>query len=284
MEVRGCGPKRRSRQGLVPGGLFFLIALCLAVPANGVSKFSIGPSRVEAAWKPGTKETLVIEAVNQGDDDLRLKAYAADFDIDEAGELSYPKPGQIAHSCADWFRFNPQTAEVAKGTSGPVRATARIPADASGAYRCVLFLEDVPPPSRVKKQMFAIQMNARLGSVLYINVGPMPPPLIRIEQLVASAGEDGQVEAEALVVHAAGGTLRPQGTWELVGSDGRSVEKSDVGFPLLPDHRRRARWSAEPGPGSYIVRLSLDYGGEKRLIAEAPVTVSSAKPKAPTKK
>ena len=283
MAIRGsfrCGPVLRSGavRNFLSLAALAALALAIAAPAGAVSKFSIGPSRVEAQWKPGTEETTVIEAVNQGDDDLRLKSYGADFEIDEAGEIDYPRSGPGPRSCAGWFRFNPQTLEIPKGTSGPVRATARIPADAAGNYRCVLFLEDVPPPSKVKRKVFAVQMNARLGVIVYVTVGPVGPPAVRVEQLSARGRDDGKLEAEAVISHVSGSMARVVGKWELVGAAGTPVESGESAVPLLPEHRRRVTWIASPPPGDYQLRLTLDFGAEKRIVAETPVTVSAPGP------
>jgi hypothetical protein len=255
-----------------------LLVLACPDPAQAISKLSVGPARLELKLAPGSESTYLLDAVNHGDDTLLVKTFAAEFDLDEAGEAQYPKaPG--ARSCSAWFRVNPQTLELPVSASGSVRATVRVPADAQGTYWCVVFLEDVPPPAPKRGRAFSVRMNARIGTVVYIDVGDVAEPKLKLESLAAVPDEEhGGFDATALVTHAAGGYLRPAGTWELVSESGDVVATWDVGFPLLPGHGYRAHWASTVAAGRYRVRLSLDFGGPKRLVGETVVTVP---PKAP---
>ena len=257
----------------------WLLALLLAAgPVGallGLAKFTIGPARLELRLEPGAETTVVLDAVNHGDEPLRLKVYAFDFDFDADGGLQYGRSLSGARSCASWFRFNPQVLEVERaGGSEPVRATARVPPNASGTYWCVLFLEDVPPPLKPGSRAVAAQFNARVGSIVYVDVGPAAAPVLHIESLATAPAAENP-EAVAEVVHASGGYLRPQGQWELLSADGSVLQREDVGFPLLPGKRLRLRWPIRQGAGRYTLRLSLDYGGPKRLVAETTITVSA---------
>lgn len=259
--------------------LFWVLPLLACpFPAQAISKLSVGPARLELKLAPGSETTYLLDAVNHGDDTLLVKTLAAEIDLDDSGEAQYPKvPGP--RSCSAWFRVNPQTLELPVAATGSIRATVRVPADAQGTYWCVLFLEDVPPPAPKRGRGFAVRMNARIGTVVYIDVGDAGEPRLDLESLAAVPDEKpGGFAATAVVAPAAGGFLRPSGTWELVSESGEVVASAEVGFPLLPGHRYRARWSAPAAPGRYRVRFGLDYGGPKRLVGETAVTVP---PKAP---
>jgi hypothetical protein len=253
--------------------------LVFACPGSvqAFSKLSVGPARLELKLPPGSESTYLLDAVNHGEDQLLVKTYGAEVDLDEAGEPDYPKnPGP--RSCAAWFRVNPQTLELPKDGTGSVRATVRVPPDARGTYWCVVFLEDVPPPAPKRSRGFAVRMNARIGTLVYIDVGETGDPQIKLGSLAAIPGDAGGFEATALVEHAGGGYVRPTGMWELVAESGEVVASKEAGFPLLPDHKYRARWSAAAAPGRYRVRLGLDYGGPKRLVGETVVTVPTKAP------
>jgi hypothetical protein len=255
----------------------FLVLAC-PDPAQAISKLSVGPARLELKLAPGSESTYLLDAVNHGDDTLLVKTSATEFDLDEAGEAQYPKvPGP--RSCSAWFRVNPQTLELPVSTSGSIRATVRVPADARGTYWCVLFLEDVPPPAPRRGRGFSVRMNARIGTVVYMDVGDVGEPKLKLESLAAVPdGEHGGFDATALVTHAGGGYLRPSGTWELLSESGEVVGTQETGFPLLPGHGYRARWASPVAAGRYRLRLGLDFGGPKRLVGETVVTVP---PKAP---
>ena len=258
----------------------FLLAGCPASTALGLAKFTIGPARLELRIEPGAETTVVIDAVNHGEESLRLKVYAFDFDMDADGGIQYGRSLARDRSCASWFRFNPQVLELGKsGDSEPVRATARVPPGTSGTYWCVLFLEDVPPPIKPGSRALAAQFNARVGSIVYVDVGPPSPPALRVETFGSvPAPASGPLEVAAEIVHEGGGYLRPQGHWELVSAAGEVLAREEAAFPLLPGHRYRLRWAIRQPAGRYTVRLGLDYGGPRRVVAEAPGTVAAPVP------
>jgi hypothetical protein len=255
-----------------------LLLLACPDPAQAISKLSVGPARLELKLAPGSETTYLLDAVNHGDDTLLVRTSASEFDLDGAGEAQYPKtPGP--RSCSAWFRVNPQTLELPVSATGSIRATVRVPAEAHGTYWCVLFLEDVPPASSRRSSGFVIRMNARIGSIVYIDVGDVGEPRLKVESLAAVPDEEhGGFDATAVVTHAGGGYLRPAGTWELVSEAGEVVATHEVGFPLLPGHDCRAHWASPAAAGRYRLRLGLDFGGPKRLVGETVVTVPPKTP------
>lgn len=280
MRVERLGREPVSPRAVSPtrDWLLFFLAVSLlfaARDARAIAKFSIGPPRFELKLDAGSETTLLIDVVNHGDEDLRLKAYATDFDLDEDGQPTYPGGARSAHSCTGWFRFNPQTLKLGVAGTDGVRATARVPKDAAGTFWCALFLEDVPLPKRAeKKALYGIEMKARIGALVYVDVGPLPARSVRAEKLSSVANpETGKVDSIAELVHDGGGYTRVTGTWELVSAEGKVIATSPVNAPLLPGHRERFRWSADAAAGSYTVRLNLDFGGPKHLVVETVVTV-----------
>jgi hypothetical protein len=272
-----ASPDVRERGSWPVSYLWAAILVVLAEPAFAIAKYSIGPPRSELRLEAGSETTLVLDVVNHGDESLRLKVYAADFEIDSDGRAQFPKGSGAARSCAEWLRFNPQTLEIDSSASSPVRATARVPRETpSGTYWCAILVEDVPPPPTKgqKKTVFGMELKARLASLVYLDVGETGEKGVRIESLRAET-KGGKLEATGEVSHSSGGYLRLVGAWDLVSADGTVAKSESINVPLLPAHRQRLRLSTDAGPGKYTVRLSLDFAGAKRVTAETNVTVPS---------
>ena len=102
--------------------------------------------------------------------------YALDWSLDRLGAPQFGKPNTLPGSCTSWIQVNPTDLVVPPGEKREVRYTAKVPEGVQGTYRSVIFLENVPPPNVSGGRSIAI--NGRIGSILYLQVGPQSRDLL----------------------------------------------------------------------------------------------------------
>lgn len=242
--------------------LVSLVVAHLAGAGLVAAQFAVSPVIVQLAHDPtGTATLLRID--NEGEDVMRFRVYAVDFDQDRDGEHHFAAAGTFPRSCAGRLSFAPDALTVPAGSGAVVRVSLE-PGDDPTCWS-MLFVE---APSAGTG---AIRVNQRIG--------------VKIYGLGAKRGADG--ELASATVRPAGDSvevafafrnpgdwpLRPSGAVEIRDAGGAMITTAPVpAFSVLPGHERLLRVNLpveSAGPGRYLAVPILDFGADYLAGAQA---------------
>lgn len=227
--------------------------------------FTVDPMTLETAATAGTPQTGVVTISNPlsgrpGELGIpaRLRVYAQDWTLDRQGTPQFTRPGTTPGSCSGWLRINPVEVVVPPGQSRPVRYTFTVPPGASGTYHTILMFETTPTPMQQGQRV--VNINGRIGSALYIQIGP------QVRRARITGFSVTPQDATLTVENTGNSHIRLKGTLQFRDGDGHLVQQVPLpGGVVLPgaDNVRELRLKTPPFQhGAYAVTALLDYGGE----------------------
>lgn len=255
--------------------LAFLLPLLalLGTPAKAAPvSFGVLPMNSEIPVAAGESHTGTFNIKNEApanSEPLRLRAYIMDWKLDRDGTPQFSKPGAEATSCASWIKLNPVELAVPAGQEVPVRYTVTVPQGVQGAFRCIVMFEAVPEPNQIGPRTVGI--NGRIGSVLYVQVGPLAKRA-RITRFAVTPENATLTVANTGTSH-----VRLRGTLKFEDASGKLVRQEPLpNAVVLPgaDGIRDLSVKLSPlPPGEYTVSVLLDFGGEALVGARTHVQV-----------
>ena len=138
------------------GVLIILLNCCFALT------LSLDQPSVYLDTDRGAATTHKVRLSNSGEDNLRLKIYAQDWQYTEDGAKEFLPAGSTPYSCANWLKLSAETLTIPANSSKEVTFELRTPKDAVGGHQAVIFFEtvDETPAGQVS-------YGARLGTLVY---------------------------------------------------------------------------------------------------------------------
>ena len=146
--------------------ILFLVIWFLILPAEvTIATVRVEPARIIINALNDKPSTGMIEVVNNGEEEIELKAFLNDWSLDNKDSLVVFEPGKTDYSLNELIKFNPKEFTIAPGKKQIVRFTISTPKDdIIRERRGVVFFEremqdiDVGTGSRVRSQ---------IGTVIY---------------------------------------------------------------------------------------------------------------------
>ncbi len=160
--------------------LIIMTILLTGFNAKAFAQFAevfVYPDKIELDFTKKNKRFLskVIHVENPTQKTLRIRSYVENWDLNENGSVVFLK-GKNERSLKKHIKFNPREFDLAPGQKQLVRLMAKLPSNASGEYRSIIFFETVTRKSQIlekDKNKIDINVNfkARYGVVLYAYKG-----------------------------------------------------------------------------------------------------------------
>ncbi len=99
--------------------------------------------KVKVSLAPAQKTADALTVHNTGNEAIDLTVYFEDFRYIPPfrGKKEFFPSGTVSDSCSQWINFYPQTVHIPPFSQKKINYTINMPADASGGYYCVLFME-----------------------------------------------------------------------------------------------------------------------------------------------
>lgn len=258
--------------------LFFALAVFSAkLAAASPVAFQVETMTIETAMNAGDTKTGVITVNNvasanqpdSADDSIHLRIYAADWTLDRNGKPIFAAPGTAPDSCSNWVKISPVELDIPAGQSAQVRYTVSVPAGAQGTFRSMIMFETAPPPVKTGQRVMIV--NGRIGSALYVVVGPQ----VKRMRVVSFSATPQNV---LLTLENTGNTYaRLKGSIQFSDATDKVVQQISLPGGVVLSGQNNQRDFALTTPklpsGSYTVTAVVDYGGAVLVGARTHVTV-----------
>ena len=227
--------------------------------------FSVEPARAQLSVPAGKRRGQTLTVRNaKPDEAIHLTISVRDIVHLPDGTHDYPPAGSTEWSCANWMQVVPSEIEVPANSARDVRVSVTAPPDATGGHYAVVFFESGPSYAEE-----GISVNFRVGAIV--------EAVIRgTERVAASLKDVAFVEPSAIRVdlfNEGNVLIRPKGFIRVLGADGQKVRQLPFNSSLVGVLPRTLRSLSTPieeplPPGSYHVRVEVDYGAPTLLVGE----------------
>jgi hypothetical protein len=271
-------------------GCVAAVVLLGAAPVRAAVSFTVSPMTSEITAEPGTEQSRVIQVKHllasrpngARPRPIRLRVYPMDWSLNRKGEPQFLEPGvgaspRDAHKgrpyCSSWLQISPREVIVPAGETREVRCRIMVPSGIQGTFRSIIMFESEVEPMELEGQGI-VHVNGRIGSTLYVQVGPQTPRL-EITGFTVTADQTTVTVENRGTNH-----LRLKGVLQVHDPSGRLVQQKDLpGAVVLPGENNVREIQVEtprlPGSGRYSVTVLLDYGAEELLGAQTERIVDS---------
>lgn len=260
--------------------LSFLSLLCALSSAVFGQGLEVSPVRLDFSLEPGSNQTQTITVRNTSNKRQIYTLTAADWTMDENGQVIPQEAGSNKHSCAKWLTFTPALVELNANESRDVQVSINVPAgqkDTRWAISYISVRQEQEAPQADKNLAMGIQVNQTIG--VFVTQSPRSNKAASAK--VAEFKEVGAQGGERVF------SVKAKNTGErildcnlyLVISDLQNAteQKLDpVSFRILPEGtiRKELVLPADLKKGNYMVAAILDYGPNYPLEgAQTQVTI-----------
>lgn len=243
--------------------LFIAIGL-LVLSGNASAQVFLEKGKVEHTVKPGERINGSIMVHNTSDVEIKVTTYWEDFNYIEPfdGTKKFLPAGTSEYSMASWINFSPREFSLGPFGKRELSYTIDTPANISGGYNGVLFVEKEPVESKTTKGLSII---ARVGCLFFME---------SIAKNVSVEIQDLSFDNTVLTgyLNNSGNVMAmPKGVYYVLNSEGLAVDRGEIKNLYLPPNEK-VKWNVslplDLGYDNYTVVMTFELSGENVLVRE----------------
>ena len=264
-----------------------LVLSAAALPA-GAQSLGLTPAEVQYRFKPGQPFQFEIAMSNGGSTPAVMRANVTDLWYNVKNEKLFNPAGSSPRSAANWMEVVPPQITVPAGGTGKVKVIITPPADASGGYYGVVFLESRPELAQAATaESKAVFANIRLGSLILLSAENTEKYGVDItDTQLTPPDATHSLKLDFDLANNSNTHIFPETKIAILNSNHQLAAKADGAiqrfFPQQKDHLS-VSWAGSLPNGDYTAILTVSYGPDKIDTKEIPFTVNdSPKPKQAT--
>jgi hypothetical protein len=259
--------------------ILFFAALALLPAFASAQSVGIAPAQIVTSFKPGVPFELDLSTVNRGAGPVEMSVEITDFWYNEKNEKVFSTPGTSPRSAANWIQFVPEHFQIPSMGAQKMRAIVTPPADASGGYYAVLFVESKPAATVDKtNEGKAIFTNLRVGCLVLLTAENTAQYKIELSNMklvppTASQGLDLSFD----IADVGNAHVFPVARLAVLDASRKLVAKAQGNMMrLLPGQKNAMKvdWNGSLPPGDYTGILTVAYGEDRIETRQVPFTVA----------
>lgn len=180
----------------------WMLCLCMILSAPAVeAQVLVEEGKINLSLAPGQKTADTLTIHNTGSAPTDLTLYLEDFRYIPPfrGKKEFFTSGTRKDSCSQWINFYPQTIHLPPFANKKINYTVSMPADASGGYYCVLFMEKKTLLEGGSQEVgqegskAGLTILSRVGTLFFVESNTRQKKISVSNIAVASAAITGQV-------------------------------------------------------------------------------------------
>ncbi len=258
-----------------------MIPLIAVVPlSNTFAAISISvlPPILDLSVPPGSREQISLTVKNLGGSMVEVSPAVMDLMLGPTGAALPVAPGEGAPSCAAWVSMDESGFSLGPGESAVRDVVFAVPRGVAGGTYCVIVFEAreaeriAPGPS--------LNISARTGTIIMETASRRSRRSGEIIDVKVTRNGEHEVGIVALFKNTGEIHLKIRPSCVIHNREGRVIDRleTDAGTgTVLPGGIReiRATWDNQRKmvPGTYEVRVSVDFTGARRVTGNVEVTI-----------
>jgi len=259
-----------------------LVVLMIAVVTTGGVAQSLGlaPAQIVEKFKPGVPFQFELATANNGDSAVEMHVQITDFWYNEKNDKVFSKPGSTPRSAANWIQFVPERFAVPAHGTQKMKAIVTPPADASGGYYAVLFVESQPQPSfNHSNDGKTVFTNMRIGCLVLLSAEKTEQYKIELSGVKLTPPTASQPLDVSFDLLDAGNThIFSLARVAILDADRKLVAKAESEMKrFLPGQKdsMNVSWTGTLPAAHYTAVLSVAYGEDHIETQEIPFDITT---------
>lgn len=247
---------------------FVFLAICLLMGSGVFAQgLEISPVRLDFSLEPGANQPQTVTVRNTTNKPAIYTLSAADWSLDEKGNLIRQEKGANPNSCSDWVSFSPALVELEANGSAEVTVTLNVPAGESATKWSIAYVtlqKEQEAPQADKDLAMGIEVSQAIG----VFVTQSPRSNDNASAKVTEFKEDGTAEDGgrhfSVVTKNTGEKILDCNMYMVISNlqTAEETKLDPITFRILPEGIRKGELTLPKGleKGSYMVAAILDYG------------------------
>jgi len=245
--------------------IFFLLTITVAAIPCAAQSIGLSPAQLVENFKPGVPFEQELTVQNYGSDTVELHVQITDFWYNEKNEKLFDTPGSQPRSAANWIQFVPEKFQVGPHASQKLKAIITPPANASGGYYAVLFVESTPiKTNKVTDDGRAVFTNMRIGCLVLLNAAKTEKFQVTVDDLKLTPPTDhGDLTLRFDVNNQSNTHIFPLARLSIFDPQHKLAAKAEGEMKrFLPGQKdsMQVGWSGTLPAGTYTAVLTLVFG------------------------
>lgn len=253
--------------------LLLTLLLCTIMGWQGVSAqgLEVSPVRFDFSLEPGANQSQTLTVRNTTNKPATYTLSAADWYLDENGDVVRQEAGENTRSCAEWISFSPALVDLEANGSQEVTVSLNVPAGESATKWSIAYItlqREQTAPQADKDLAMGIEVNQAIG--VFITQSPQSnrnasAKLSSFEKVT----EGNAVKKFSVVTENTGDKILDCKLFLVISDLQNATEQKldPINFQVLPEGKAVGELALPEGlkKGSYMVAAVLDYGPDYPL-------------------
>jgi hypothetical protein len=257
--------------------VFFLAAIALC-PSIGAQSIGLAPSQIVDKFKPGVPFQFELAAENNDQYPVELSVQITDLWYNEKNEKVFSTPGTSPRSAANWIQFVPEHFQVPAHGTQKMKAIVTPPADASGGYYAVLFVQSKPQLSpNHNPSGKTLMTNVRVGCLVLLSAENTEDYKVQLSNIKLSPPTANQgLDVDFDFANGSNTHVFPLPRIAVLDSNRKLVAKAEGDMKrFLPGQKNSLHvgWTGSLAPGDYTAVLTVAYGEDRIETQQVPFSV-----------
>ncbi len=244
-----------------------LATLLLGLGQIFAQGLELSPVRFDYSLEPGQSSAQTLTVRNTSNKAATYTLTAADWYLDEMGNVVRLAPNELARSCADWVSFSPALVELEPNASQEVTVTLNVPDGEMATKWAIVYVslrKEQQAPQADKDLAMGIEVNQAIG--VFITQSPKSnrnasAKLTEFKEITAPSDDARRFSVRA---ENTGDKILDCKMYMVVSDLQNATETrlDPVEFKVLPEGTSMGELSlpADLEKGNYLVAAILDYG------------------------
>lgn len=228
--------------------------------------------KVEHLVHPGDRIAQSVFIDNTTNKDVAVKIYWEDFSYQAPydGSKKFSPAGTLKSSLANWVKFSPRNTVIPPYGKSEIAYTINVPANASGGYYGVLFVE--PQTNMLAGGDKGVRIITRVGSLFFVETGDRN----KKADLQQATFQNAQFKAE--MVNTGNVVLLPELSYYILDREGLAVDRGQLKKNYVPPGAVvpvELALGRDLKAGDYTLVLTFDLQDGDVLVKEIEFSKSS---------
>lgn len=259
--------------------IFVLLVATTWAGSGQAQSIGMAPAQIVQKFKPGVPFEFDLSTVNNGESPVEMSVQITDFWYNEKNEKVFPDPGSSPRSAANWIQFVPERFVAQPHGTQKMKAIVTPPADASGGYYAVLFVESKPQlafdHTDDGKTVFT---NMRIGCLVLLSAEKSEQYKVEVSgvQITPPAANQG-LDLRFDVFNGSNVHIFPLPRVAVLDTQHKLVAKAESEMKrFLPGQKdsMHVNWAGTLPAGDYTAVLTLAYGEDQIETQPIPFHVT----------
>jgi len=246
---------------------FVAVVLFMTNAAVFAQGLEISPVRLDFSLEPGANQSQTVTVRNTTNKPAIYTLSAADWSLDDKGNLIRQEAGVNPNSCSDWVTFTPALVELEANGSAEVTVSLNVPAGEAATKWSIAYVtlqKEQEAPQADKDLAMGIEVSQSIGVFVTQSPRSNDNAAAKLTEFKEIGMDEKGNRRFAVKTQNTGEKILDCNMYMVISNlqTAEETKLDPITFRILPDGTREGELvlPKELSKGSYLVAAILDYG------------------------